>query len=321
MTTHDRDRDLAQSIIEYWFGTEPFDAPTYLKRGAMWFNGSVAVDLEITHRFSAALERAAQGELDDWSETASGTLAWTILVDQFPRHIHRGTAQAYAYGDIGRAWCLRALEAEMHGKIGRVERTFLYLPLQHSEDPSDQQRCVELFDELLEQTPADDWFHPHAKHGVDMARLHARIIDRYGRFPHRNAVLGRKCTMFEHMYLEAGGSDFGQRSVAEPPPVSELAATFVQHRESLPPESTLFVDGGRAGYRGLSNWPGSSNPAGLEHPLATGMALRAAALTPDERHARLGSYSRLTNDHYDTDGVLTACVLLRPQLALRHEDL
>lgn len=321
MSSTQANTKLRDSILEYWFGTEPFDDAVYLRRGAMWFNGSPAVDLEITHRFSDALERAAAGELSSWAQTPQGALAWTILVDQFPRHIHRGTAQAYAYGEIGRQWCLRALEAEVHRRIGRVERTFLYLPLQHSEEMADQHRCVALYEELLEQTPADHWFHPHAQHGVDMAKLHARLIQRYGRFPHRNAVLGRASTMFEHMYLQAGGSDFGQRKVEEPPPVSELGAKLVSFRESLDAADVLFVDGHRSGFRSLSHWPGAAVPPGLAHPSSTGMALRLVAMGPDEQRERVGSYARITNDHYDTDGVLAACVLLRPELAMRHEDL
>lgn len=212
------DSGLPSTIIAYWLGTEPLDEASHLRRRTLWFDASPAVDAEIGLRFASHLELAATGRYDDWSATAMGALAWTILVDQFPRHIYRGTARAYAYGELGRAWCLRALEGGVDHQLGPVERAFLYLPLQHSESLEDQRRCVERFERLLEETPASHWFHPHARHGLEMARLHARLIERYGRFPHRNAVLGRPSTMLEQMYLDAGGSNFGQRKAEAPAP-------------------------------------------------------------------------------------------------------
>lgn len=208
--------ELSQTIVEYWFGADPFDHETYLRRAALWFGGSPAIDAEITERFAGALESAAAGRHDDWSASATGTLAWTILVDQFPRHIFRGTARAYAYGERGREWCLRALAAGVERRLGVVERTFLYLPLQHSESIEDQRECVARFERLLAETPASHWFHPHARHGLEMALLHARVIERYGRFPHRNAALGRSSTMLERMYLDAGGPVFGQSKAGVP---------------------------------------------------------------------------------------------------------
>jgi uncharacterized protein (DUF924 family) len=314
-------KGLPEAILEYWFGTEPFDDPTYRRRGALWFNGSAAVDVEITERFSEPLELAAAGRYDDWSATPTGTLAWTILVDQFPRHIFRGTPRAFAYDELGRRWCQRALEAGVERQLGLVERTFLYLPLQHSESIEDQRRCVALFEAVLAEAPETHWFHPHARHGVEMARLHAKLIERYGRFPHRNAVLGRPSTMFEQMYLDAGGSNFGQRKLDELPPVSEHGAKFVIHRAALAPDEVLFVDGRQPGFRCLSHWPGAEVPVELSHPTSTGIALRYVALAATRQRELLGSFSRVTNDHYDTDGVLAACVLVRPESAVRHEDL
>lgn len=220
MTSYDEHRGLPKAILEHWFGTEPFDEAIYRQRAALWFDASPAVDAEIAERFAAPLELAVAGRFDDWSTTAAGTLAWTILVDQYPRHIFRGTARAYDHDWIGRQWCTRALEAGVEHELGAVERTFLYLPLQHSEDDADQRLCVERFERLVAETPESHWFHPHAIHGLEMARLHARIVERYGRFPHRNAVLGRPSTMLEQMYLDAGGSDFGQRRVEQAAPRS-----------------------------------------------------------------------------------------------------
>lgn len=331
MTGHDDHRGVRpdphtntirpEAIIEYWFGTEPFDDAAYRRRGVMWFNGSPVIDLEIAERFAEPLELAVAGHLDDWSVTPTGVLAWTVLVDQFPRHIFRGTPRAFAYDALARRWCLRALEAGVERHLGLVERTFLYLPLQHSESIEDQRHCVELFEQILAEAGDTHWFHPHAQHGVDMARLHARLIARYGRFPHRNAVLGRPSSMLEQMYLDAGGSDFGQRKLEPPPPVSEHGAKFVMYRAGLAPDDVLFVDGMRPGYRSLSHWPGADVPTELLHPTATGVALRYVALEHARQRELLGSFSRVTNDHFDTDGVLAACVLVLPRVAARHEDL
>lgn len=200
----------ANDVLEFWFGTGPWSESVYRERSAAWFGGAATLDAEIGQRFSADVYHAGVGEYDTWVTTARGALAWTILLDQFPRHLFRGTAAAYRHDDRVRAVCLSVLEARLDTQLVPIERSFLYLPLQHSERIEDQRRSVRLFERLERELSADDWFRPYASHGVEMAHLHARLIQRYGRFPHRNVPLNRTSTFAEQMYLSAGGSDFGQ---------------------------------------------------------------------------------------------------------------
>ncbi len=200
------------SILDFWFGTQVFDERTYSERSALWFDACPAIDAEISRRFEQTLQHAAGGVLNHWRVHAKSVLAWIVMVDQFPRHIYRGTAQAYGFGELGLQWCRRALADGVEDELSPVERVFLYLPLQHTESMSAQRRCVERFEALVASTPATDWFYEHARRGLEMAIIHARIIHRYGRFPHRNMVLGRTPSLAEKMYLDAGGSWFGQRA-------------------------------------------------------------------------------------------------------------
>lgn len=309
---------VLEQVLAYWLGTSPLGDQEYRRRLPMWFGGDEAVDRELRERFGEHVETAAAGTWDAEASTPRGVLALVLLLDQLPRNIHRGTARAYAHDARALALCRTALARGLDERLGPVERTFLYLPLQHSEDLADQRRSVALMDRLVQQTPEGDWFHPHARHGLTMARLHERLIERYGRFPHRNAVLGRPSTLPERMYLDAGGTTFGQVTTAA---ATDEPARFAIVRPSLDPARTVCVDGRVEGLRCLSHWPGAEPPEPLRHDLSTGMALRWARLPADERERLLGRFSIVTNDHYDTDGVLAAFALLHPERALAHEDL
>lgn len=204
--------NLSQNILDFWFGAQAFNERTYSERSTLWFDACPAIDAEISGRFEQALHQATAGVFNHWRTHAKSVLAWMILVDQFPRHIYRGTAQAYGFGELGLQWCLWALADGVEDDLSQVERVFLYLPLQHTESMSAQLHCVERFEDLVATTPPTDWFYEHARRGLEMAIVHARIIHRYGRFPHRNRVLGRTSSLAEKMYLDAGGSWFGQRA-------------------------------------------------------------------------------------------------------------
>ncbi|MEM7157638.1 MAG: DUF924 family protein [Myxococcota bacterium] len=305
-------------VLEYWFGHDEYDDATYRQRMNLWFYGGEAVDGQVRARFGAAVELAATGALDHWATTARGSLALVVLLDQFPRNMHRGTPQAYAYDELARDLCLRGLGEGLHTQLGPAERAFYFLPLQHAESLEDQQRCVAYFEQELAATPEHSWYRPHAEHALEVAKVHERIIRRYGRYPHRNEALGRPDTLDERMYLDAGGPAFGQERSQ---PQRARTAEFRIHRPGLDPADTLCVDGFVVGLRCLSHWPGSNPPPALSHDLSTGMALRWARLSPAERTSALGPFSVVTNDHYDTDGALAAFALLHPERALEHEDL
>ncbi|MPZ38909.1 MAG: DUF924 family protein [Rhizobiales bacterium] len=158
-----------------------------------WFAKDDAFDAEIRRRFLQTYEAAAGGTLSDWEATPEGALALAIVLDQFPRNMFRGDARAFAADMMARAVADRALARGFDQQIPTNERLFFYLPFEHSETMADQDRCRALFRALGN---ADQ---------LHWAELHADIIRRFGRFPHRNAVLGRVTTAEEKAYLEADG--------------------------------------------------------------------------------------------------------------------
>lgn len=158
-----------------------------------WFVKDDAFDAAIRAKFLATYEAAAAGKLDRWEATAEGALALVIVLDQFPRNMFRGEARCFASDPLARAVANTALKRGYDQDIPEKERGFFFLPFMHSEDVTDQQRCVELF-----RTAGDDY-------GLKFALEHADIIRRFGRFPHRNLMLGRDTTLEEQAFLESGG--------------------------------------------------------------------------------------------------------------------
>ena len=158
-----------------------------------WFTKDAAFDAEIRARFLAAWEAAASGQLATWEETAEGALALTIVLDQFPRNMFRGDARTYQEDARARAVAGRAIARGFDLEIPRGERQFFYLPFMHSEALADQEHCVE----LAERYGDDDF--------LGYALRHADIVRRFGRFPHRNALLGRATTADEQAFLDGGG--------------------------------------------------------------------------------------------------------------------
>ncbi len=160
-----------------------------------WFAADDAFDAEIRRRFLPAHEAAAAGRLDAWEAEPDDAFALLLLLDQFPRNMFRGTARAFATDAHARAIAGRALRKGFDQRFDLPERRFFYLPFMHSEALADQQRCLELC------RLADD------PEGVRYAEIHADIIRRFGRFPHRNAALGRPTTAEEQAFLDSGGFD------------------------------------------------------------------------------------------------------------------
>ena len=158
-----------------------------------WFRKDEAFDTEIRTRFLTTYQAAAAGQLADWEATAETALALVVVLDQFPRNIFRGSAQAFAADAPARAVADRALARGFDQQVPAGERQFFYLPFEHSENISDQERCLALF----RSTGNPD--------SLKWAEKHADIIRRFGRFPHRNAVLGRTTTAEEQAFLNAGG--------------------------------------------------------------------------------------------------------------------
>jgi uncharacterized protein (DUF924 family) len=158
-----------------------------------WFKKDIAFDDEITTRFLATYEAAAAAHLGDWDATPEGALALVIVLDQFPRNMFRGDARTYAADPLARAVAARAIARGFDQNFAPAERNFFYLPFEHSENLADQDRCV-----ALNRATGDADL-------LKWAERHADIIRRFGRFPHRNAVLGRDTTAEEQAFLDNGG--------------------------------------------------------------------------------------------------------------------
>jgi uncharacterized protein (DUF924 family) len=157
-----------------------------------WFKKDAAFDDEIKRHFLGTHEAAAAGKLTDWEQSAEGVLALLILLDQFPRNMFRGEARAFATDPLARAVTSRAILNGFDGGFPDM-RGFFYLPFAHSENLADQERGVALYKAVGDED------------GLKWAMLHADIIRRFGRFPHRNAVLGRVTTPGEQAFLDGGG--------------------------------------------------------------------------------------------------------------------
>ena len=172
----------AEAVIAFWKQAGP-------KR---WFAKDEGFDRDFRDRFNAAHMQAARRELEDWLTTADGALALLILLDQYPRNAFRGTAHMFATDPLARLYARKMVDAGLHQQVEPQLRAFCYLPFEHSEDPQDQQRSLALNQQLDAST-----YH--------WAKEHADIIERFGRFPHRNGVLGRASTDEELAFLKAGG--------------------------------------------------------------------------------------------------------------------
>lgn len=202
-----RDEKAVDAILRYWFADigDGFDIG---KQQALWFGSSLEVDRDIDARFGALLRLALLGELDNWCLRADSCLAWILLLDQFTRNIYRGRPEAYAGDAQARAAVRNALQRGFESQLSFMQRTFLYMPLMHSEQLEDQQRCLECFEALLREVPEQG--KSVIENNLQFARQHFEIIQQFGRFPYRNDVLGRESTQSELVYLLEGGARFGQ---------------------------------------------------------------------------------------------------------------
>jgi uncharacterized protein (DUF924 family) len=187
----------ASDVLSFWFG-EPGSAD-HLRPRDLWFTRSDATDRLIAERFGAVVERALAGQHDDWAATPRGALALIVLLDQFTRNMFRGTPRAYAGDPRALALSMRLVDTSRDTTLAPVERWFVYMPLEHSERLLDQYESVRLFERLA----ADGLDAP-----LEWARRHFDVVKRFGRFPHRNAILGRESTPEELEFLKQPGSSF-----------------------------------------------------------------------------------------------------------------
>lgn len=184
----------ALEVLDFWFGTGGQSRPE-------WFRKDPAFDAEILRRFGSLIDEAVSGGLREWMNTPASGLARVIVLDQFTRNTRRGRADAFA-GDALALAAARAMVANGFDQaLSAVQRVFTYMPFMHAEDLSAQDESVRLFGALARSSP-------DAAGNLDFAQRHRVIVERFGRFPHRNAALGRSSTPEEEQFLTQPGSGF-----------------------------------------------------------------------------------------------------------------
>jgi uncharacterized protein (DUF924 family) len=201
--------DEARLVRDYWFGRGRLSAEALARRMDLWFcAGNAQHDEEIRTRFGGLLERAAAGALAAWADGPRRRLSLIVLLDQFPRHMFRGTARAFDYDAQALPLTLSGMQSGADGALDFAERLFFYMPLEHAESLEAQDESVAAFRRLLAEVPTD--LHAIFADTLRFAEEHRSIIERFGRFPHRNALLGRESSREEAEWLRHGGRSFGQ---------------------------------------------------------------------------------------------------------------
>lgn len=195
-----------QDVLQYWFGdlSGPDDFP--VERSAMWFTKDPATDYFIRQTFEPDVVEARAGGRDGWKQTPEGSLALMLLLDQLPRNMYRDMPAAFESDLAASILCLECEASGFDKQLWPVQRAFLYMCLQHAEDLEVQEKSVELFGALVDDAPPAHL--ERFENFYDFAVRHRDVIERFGRFPHRNEILGRESTPRELAFLETPGSRF-----------------------------------------------------------------------------------------------------------------
>lgn len=196
----------AEEILDFWFPGPLDTAEAVGRQVKTWFRGCDTLDAEIRERFAGLPRQAMKGEFDNWRTSARGSLALVIVLDQFPRNLFRGTSDSFAFDARAREVTLGAIDRKFDQDLRPIEAVFLYMPLEHAEDLELQEQSVTLFRALESRAP--DGLEDVFANFTDYAVRHHRVIERFGRFPHRNEVLERRSSDAERAYLEEGGDAF-----------------------------------------------------------------------------------------------------------------
>ena len=186
----------SEDVLAFWFGRE--DEPGYGEFREAWFRKDSVFDQEVRERFGELYERAAAGDLDGWKGDARSCLALVILLDQFPRNMFREDPRTHATDAMALEISKDAVERGYDRELAPLERSFVYMPFMHSESLEDQRRSVELFEAMGTA----------GENNAEYAVAHREIVERFGRFPHRNEILGRESTPEEVEFLKQPGSSF-----------------------------------------------------------------------------------------------------------------
>jgi uncharacterized protein (DUF924 family) len=198
----------AHQVLTFWFADAHENPKSANARARLWFRASRDFDREIAERGAEIAAEGAADRLAAWALTPGGALAHVLVLDQFARNLHRGTPNAFACDPLALSAAREAITAGFDEVLRPLERAFLYMPMQHAEDLAVQEEGVARYRELHDR--ADPEWQKVLRSFRDAAVEHRDIIARFGRFPHRNAILGRGSTEAEDAYLEGGAPRFGQ---------------------------------------------------------------------------------------------------------------
>lgn len=194
-------------VLQFWFGDAPWDQAATASKYDMWFKKSDATDALIAHRSVDLLARLASGDANSWAARGPAErLAAIVALDQFPRNIFRDHPGSFENDALALQLCKDGLDKGDDKALAPIKRWFFYMPLEHSEDLEDQERCVALFKEMAGEV--DDAQKAMFENALDYARKHRDVIETHGRFPHRNEILGRSSTEAEKDYLAQPGAGF-----------------------------------------------------------------------------------------------------------------
>ena len=195
-----------QAVIDFWFGSEACLGKIIESKSSLWWGKSVDSDSEIKQRFESLLLRFSKDELNHWKQSKHGWLALIVLSDQFSRNIYRDSARAFAFDEKALALCLEGIAKGIDTRLNPLQRVFFYLPLEHAESMPMQERSVSLQKQLLESVDAS--LKGAFQGFYNYALAHRQVIEKFGRYPHRNALLDRQSTEEELRYLAQPGAGF-----------------------------------------------------------------------------------------------------------------
>ena len=197
-----------EQILQFWFADSTADADKAKERYAFWFKATPEIDAAIRTQFADLVSQAQAGGLESWQAAPRSWLALIILLDQFPRNLYRGTAAAFASDPSAQHVAQRGFGLSFLSTLSVIEQAFCLMPLQHAEHLSLQEEALRRGEELLAQA-LPEW-QEQLEEFQGSARKHFVIIQRFGRFPHRNVILGRESTPEEQKFLDSGSGSFGQ---------------------------------------------------------------------------------------------------------------
>lgn len=207
-TITDEDQSRIEKILAFWFMERALSAPQIDQRMETWFSEDPVFDHEIEEEFADDVAAASVNKLDHWAADPRGRLALIILIDQFRRNIFRNTADAFSKDKLALKLCVQGAIEKKDKGLTPIERVFFYMPLQHTESSKVQAKSVALYERLAQAVSPT--YRETFLTVAQFAELHRDIIDQFGRFPHRNALLGRENTAQEAQYLAGDSPDFGQ---------------------------------------------------------------------------------------------------------------